>query len=214
MERDLLKKRRPSSRRRAREVRVHRSGEGDLSDRVHVPPSRRVDQRLLREAQTSAVQAHDRRARLLPAIRTAHTKGRGGYGSVHVHEALLKEGWKVSRGRVARLMREHGLFGRRKRRFRHTTDSKHKMPIAPNTLARKFDVDAPNKVWSRTSPTFRRAKDGCILQPSWICSRDASSGGRWARASTGSSPSMRSRRRSAHGGPPRQGGVVRILVPI
>jgi len=86
-------------------------------------------------------------ARLLAAIRAAHIKGRGGYGSVRVHEALLKQGWTVSRGRVARLMREDGLCGRRKRRFRHTTDSKHKMPVAPNTLERKFKVDAPNKVW-------------------------------------------------------------------
>lgn len=100
-------------------------------------------------------------ARLLPAIRTAHTKGRGGYGSVRVHEALLKEGWKVSRGRVARLMREHGLFGRRKRRFRHTTDSKHKMPVAPNTLERKFDVDAPNKVWV-TDITYISTREGWL----------------------------------------------------
>ena len=98
---------------------------------------------------------------LLAAIRAAHTKGRGGYGSVRVHKSLIKQGWKVSRGRIARLMREDGLFGRRKRRFRHTTDSKHKMPVAPNTLERKFDVDAPNKVWV-TDITYIPTREGWL----------------------------------------------------
>ena len=44
-------------------------------------------------------------------------------------------------------MRKHGIQGRRKRRFRRTTDSNHPLPIAPNVLERKFDVDAPNKAW-------------------------------------------------------------------
>jgi transposase InsO family protein len=59
----------------------------------------------------------------------------------------VANGTRVGKHRVARLMRENGLRGRRKRRFRHTTDSNHAMPIAPNTLARAFAVNAPNEVW-------------------------------------------------------------------
>jgi transposase InsO family protein len=44
-------------------------------------------------------------------------------------------------------MRELGLEGRRKRRFRPTTDSQHPFPVAPNVLMRDFDVDAPNTAW-------------------------------------------------------------------
>ncbi len=44
-------------------------------------------------------------------------------------------------------MQENGLEARRKRRFRKTTDSKHSNPIAPNVLARKFEVAAPDRVW-------------------------------------------------------------------
>jgi len=29
----------------------------------------------------------------------------------------------------------------------HTTQSKHEQPIAPNVVARKFEVTAPNQVW-------------------------------------------------------------------
>ena len=48
--------------------------------------------------------------------------------------------------RVARLMRRHGIQGRRKRRAPRTTDSKHALPIAPNLLDRRFTAAAPNRV--------------------------------------------------------------------
>lgn len=44
-------------------------------------------------------------------------------------------------------MRENGIAGRKKRRFRCTTDSNHAHPIAPNHLERKFDVALPNTAW-------------------------------------------------------------------
>ena len=44
-------------------------------------------------------------------------------------------------------MRENGLQGRQKRRFRRTTDSKHADPIAPNILQRDFATTAPNEAW-------------------------------------------------------------------
>ena len=34
-----------------------------------------------------------------------------------------------------------------KRKFRVTTDSKHKLPVAPNLLNPQFTQSAPNKVW-------------------------------------------------------------------
>ncbi|CAN5905957.1 hypothetical protein BH11MYX4_BH11MYX4_17470 [soil metagenome] len=45
-------------------------------------------------------------------------------------------------------MRENGIVGRLKRRFRVTTDSNHPNPIAPNLVARDFAPEAPNKVWA------------------------------------------------------------------
>lgn len=44
-------------------------------------------------------------------------------------------------------MREKGIIGRLKRRFRRTTDSNHENPIAPNLVARDFVVREPNRVW-------------------------------------------------------------------
>ena len=50
--------------------------------------------------------------------------------------------------RVQRLMQQHGIRARGKRRFRViTTDSRHDLPIAPNRLDRNFAVAAPNQAW-------------------------------------------------------------------
>src|SRR5262245_52912666 len=85
--------------------------------------------------------------RLAVAVTAAHRAGREAYGSPRVHEELKASGVAVGRKRVARLMRRLGLKGRRRRRFKATTDSKHNMPVAENVLDRKFEVDAPNVAW-------------------------------------------------------------------
>jgi len=84
---------------------------------------------------------------LVVEIKAAHTTGRGAYGSPRVHRELRAKGRRVSRKRVERLMRQEGLAGRKKRRFRKTTDSNHPDPIAPNVLDRNFDVELPDTAW-------------------------------------------------------------------
>jgi putative transposase len=68
-------------------------------------------------------------------------------GSPRLHRCLQAAGHVVGRNRVIRLMRAEGLHGRRRRRFRPTTQSGHDHPIAPNHLARRFHVAGPNRVW-------------------------------------------------------------------
>ena len=86
-------------------------------------------------------------ARLKVEIAASHSASLCTYGSPRIHRDLREEGHRVSRKRVARLMQELGLEGRRKRRFRTTTDSRHRFPVAPNLLMRDFDVEAPNTAW-------------------------------------------------------------------
>src|SRR5580704_11807893 len=58
-------------------------------------------------------------------------------------------GLRVGKQRVQRLMQQHDIRARGKRRFRvTTTDSWHELPIAPNLLNRNFTVYAPNQVWT------------------------------------------------------------------
>ncbi len=44
-------------------------------------------------------------------------------------------------------MREEGLVARRPRRFKTTTDSQHRWPVAPNRLDQEFTVETPDTVW-------------------------------------------------------------------
>ena len=84
---------------------------------------------------------------LVPAIKATHRASRGTYGSPRVHLELVEQGHSVGRERVARLMREHGLRGKRKGRFCTTTQSNHRHPVAPNSLDRQFAVTQPNVAW-------------------------------------------------------------------
>ncbi len=85
---------------------------------------------------------------LLADVRRLHAEHHGRYGSPRMHAALRAEGRMASRGRVARLMRCHGIRALAGRRFRPcTTDSRHCLPIAPNLLKQKFVAAAPNRVW-------------------------------------------------------------------
>ncbi|PVE20966.1 IS3 family transposase [Microvirga sp. KLBC 81] len=86
--------------------------------------------------------------RLLQDIQRLHGHHHGRYGSPRTHAALRAEGHWVSRGRVERLMRRHGIRALARRRFRPTAaDSRHSLPIAPNLLQQKFTASMPNRVW-------------------------------------------------------------------
>jgi len=77
----------------------------------------------------------ERNERLIEQIRQAHVRSRNTYGSPRVTQQLNAQGVVCNRKRVARLMHEHALVGVQKRRFRpRTTDSDHRLPIAPNRL--------------------------------------------------------------------------------
>lgn len=87
---------------------------------------------------------------LLLLVRASYDASDGRYGAPRVHEDLKQQGTRVGPKRVARLMRQHGLVGRRRQgRRRLTTDSNHAHPIAPNRLARQFAVadHAPDRIW-------------------------------------------------------------------
>jgi transposase InsO family protein len=85
---------------------------------------------------------------LLPEIVRVHRDSGGRYGSPRVHAVMRAQGRGVSRGRIERLMRAHGIRAimMQPRRVR-TTDSCHNLPIAPNLLDRNFTAPAPNRVW-------------------------------------------------------------------
>lgn len=85
--------------------------------------------------------------RLETAITEVHTASRGTYGSQRVKHGLEARGLKASRPRVARIMKARGLRGKSKRKYRVTTNSKHKQGFSENRLARAFGAEKPNLKW-------------------------------------------------------------------
>jgi putative transposase len=68
------------------------------------------------------------------------------YGYRRVSAELRHRGMVVNTKKVRRLMREHGLNPKQRRRFVATTDSNHNDPIFPN-LANNMTPDGPNQLW-------------------------------------------------------------------
>ena len=85
--------------------------------------------------------------RLLMAIKVAHQKSRKTYGRPRIHAELNASGHACGRHRVARLMRQHGIVSKHRRKFRVTTNSVHSYPVAENLLQRQFDVAGPGQCW-------------------------------------------------------------------
>ena len=90
----------------------------------------------------------------MPRCGSAYEAARQRYGSPRVHQELRALGLRCGRKRVARLMRADGLQAKRPRRYRVTTQSAHREPVAPNHLDRRFAVAAierpnpMNRVWA------------------------------------------------------------------
>lgn len=85
---------------------------------------------------------------MLAHIKAIHTQLKGEYGWPRMHKELLVRGIRVGKERVRLLMQRHGIRAKGKKKFVVTTDSKHRLPIAPNLLARNFSAPQPNQVWS------------------------------------------------------------------
>jgi putative transposase len=84
---------------------------------------------------------------LLDAIRAIHDASKATYGWPRIHAELRHRGVRVSRKRVARLMRQAGLSGMVRRRKGRTTVSVPGIATAPDLVRRDFAPTEPNRLW-------------------------------------------------------------------
>jgi len=77
-------------------------------------------------------------------LKAAFIASHQSYGSRRLVTALGNQGIQIGRYKVRSLMRQAGLKPVWKRKFIHTTDSKHQLPVAENILARQFNPATPN----------------------------------------------------------------------
>ena len=83
------------------------------------------------------------------------------YGSRRLGAVLRSQGLRIGRYRVRRLMRQHRLRALWRRKFVHTTDSGHALPVSDNVLARRFDPSGPNQAWV-SDITYIRTRSGWL----------------------------------------------------
>jgi len=85
------------------------------------------------------------------------------YGSPRVWKELREQSEPIlcSRKRVARLMQEEGLQAVQARKFKHTTDSDHVQPVAPNHLAQIGPITQPDSAYA-TDATYIWTRQGWL----------------------------------------------------
>jgi transposase InsO family protein len=86
---------------------------------------------------------------LLSQILSIHQESGGTYGSPRIFTYLRQHGWGCSRKRVARLMRQHRIVGKKTpRRAPITTQARPGDRLAPNWLNREFSAAGPDQKWA------------------------------------------------------------------
>ena len=95
------------------------------------------------------------------AIKIIHQKSRQTYGSPRITQELNALGEKVSTGRIARLMKKEGIRSKVKKKYRVTTNSTHKHPVAANLLNREFHAGRNSQGWV-SDITYIRTKQGWL----------------------------------------------------
>ena len=98
-----------------------------------------VDRPLSRRAQEEV--------RLELEIRAAHKRTRQTYGPERLQRDLVEHGVRVGICRIKRIRKKLGIRCKQKRKFKATTDSRHRLPVAENLLGQQFKVYKPNDVW-------------------------------------------------------------------
>ena len=86
-------------------------------------------------------------ADLTARVQAIHARSRGTYGAPRIHAELSDAGVAVSRKRLARVMRSAGIAGVSRRRGPRTTRRDSQARPAPDRVERRFEANAPNRLW-------------------------------------------------------------------
>lgn len=88
---------------------------------------------------------HKNRCELL--VKSAHIDTQESYGHERLHQHLTNQGHDISLYMVRQIKQKNGIYCKRHKRFKTTTDSNHDKPVYDNLLKQEFDVTAPNTAW-------------------------------------------------------------------
>ncbi|MBD8203285.1 IS3 family transposase [Pseudomonas viridiflava] len=123
--------------------------------------------RVLRISRSGFYEAHQRQLNPKPVctavtrIKAIFEASEHCYGSRRTLSLLRAEGMSIGRFKVRRLMKQQGLRPVWKRKFVHTTNSNHNLPVAENLLNRQFNPEAIDRSWV-ADITYIRTRGGWV----------------------------------------------------
>lgn len=113
----------------------------------------------------SRLNGPDPRASLKAVIREIFTKNHGRYGHRRIHIELGKQGWRVAKKSVLKLMRSLRLDCKVRSRKRYNSYQGEQGVVAPNLLKRQFEADTPNQKWVTDVTEFSVGDRKLYLSP-------------------------------------------------
>ncbi|MEZ8046987.1 IS3 family transposase [Vibrio atlanticus] len=100
------------------------------------------------ENRHKAIQRETERQKFDTKVKEAFDVSKERDGSRRIQKELAESGDNHNVKTIAASMKRQDLVAKAARKFKCTTDSKHKMPVAPNLLAQDFNATAPNQKWA------------------------------------------------------------------
>jgi transposase InsO family protein len=99
--------------------------------------------------------------KLLDIIRYHYNRSRGTYGLPRIYASIRKEGLKVNKKRVARIMRVNNIRAKTKKRFKVTTRQNSRAKASENMLKGNFSSEQENRIWT-SDITYLWTKQGWL----------------------------------------------------
>lgn len=97
---------------------------------------------------------------LVKKVKEIFEKSRKTYGSRKISRELKRQGKRVNRKKVQRIMQEEKIVPITVRKYKATTNSRHNFPVAEN-LIKKLKIERLNQVWV-TDITYINTEEGWL----------------------------------------------------
>lgn len=98
---------------------------------------------------------------MLEWLRKISEASKHSYGSRRMRKALNALGYPVGRKKTQSLMKEAAIFVRYRKKYKVTTNSKHKKPLFENVLHRQFNVSSPDQAYA-SDITYIATREGWL----------------------------------------------------
>lgn len=97
--------------------------------------------------------------KLLLLLKKHYELSGGRYGLLRLTRSISREGIRVNKKRVYRLMKKHGIYSKTKKKFKITTKQNSKALFSANMLNGRFEAEKKNQIWT-SDITYIRTNEG------------------------------------------------------